>query len=433
MNQQRQHWFNCARRLMPPIINWFAVCLYLGVVGIYIYLTLTGFYRFPSPWLCGTALIFGVLILIALDHLEYWYQAQDRETSRLTMAILQFARVVVIVVFSFGDGLNLINSTVLLLIIFFTFFFLCGRSYGLTGLVWMLYLMVRVHTIESGYNDLTWPDKLEHNLSKHSIFVLALAFFLTMAFQAKRERDNRLRVEKLLSELEVSHRQLQVYAEKVAELATMEERNRLARDIHDSLGHYLTVINVQLEKAMVFRVRNPQEADQAVRDAKRLASEALQDIRRSVGTLRSSREPFSLVRALTGLADNLRCSQLSIELEIDGCEEGFSQQSMMTLFRAAQEGLTNIQKHAQASHVTMSLRFSDQQASLCIVDNGQGYDAGVLPDKAEIHYGLQGIRERLELIRGSIKLESTPGKGTKLFITVPGNPLTLVTGDRRIT
>lgn len=426
MNQQGQYWFNKGRQLIPPIINWVAVCLYMGVVGIYICYTLTGFYRFPSPWLGGTALIFGVLILVAMDRLEYRHQAQDREPSRRTVAMLQLSRAVVIVVFSFSDGLGLIPSTVLLPIIFFTFFFLCGRSYGLTGLVWMLYLIARVHIFINSYNDLTWPDKND-DMTRDFIFILILAFILTMAYQAKRERANRLRVEKLLSELEISHRQLQDYAEKVGELAIIEERNRLARDIHDSLGHYLTVINVQLEKAMAFRDRNPQEADQSVRDAKRLAGEALQDIRRSVGALRDTQEPFSFIQALTGLVNNLQSSRLSIELEIDGCEEGYSQQSLMTLYRAAQEGLTNIQKHAQAGCARVSIKFDDQQASLCIIDNGQGFAPGV-PDKEGTHYGLQGVRERLELVRGSIELESAPGKGTKLFITVPGNPLTLMAG-----
>ena len=182
---------------------------------------------------------------------------------------------------------------------------------------------------------------------------------------------------------------------------------------------------------MAFRDRDPQVADQAVRDAKRLASEALQDIRRSVGALRNTEEPFSLIQAVTGLINNLRSSQLSIELKIDGCEEGFSQQSLMALYRAAQEGLTNIQKHAQAGCARVSIKFDEQQARLCIVDNGHGFDPGI-HDKEGSHYGLQGVRERLKMIRDSIELESEPGKGTRLFITVKRNPLTLMAGDRRL-
>lgn len=430
MNQQAQHRFNTGHKFMPPTINLFAGCLYLGVLGIYSYYTLTGYYRFPLPWLGGTVLIAGVFILVALDRVEIRYQAQDMDPSRQVSAILQILRAAVIVSFSYSDGLGLIYSALILPVIFFAFFFLCGRSYGLTGLVWMLYLVTRVHIFLNSFSGLAWYEKRD-NIDRDFIFALILAFILLMAYQAKRERDNRLRVEKLLGELKFSHRQLQDYAEKVAEMATIEERNRLAREIHDSLGHYLTVINVQLEKAMAFRDRNPQVSDLAVSDAKRLAGEALQDIRRSVGALRSTREPFSLIESLTGLVDNLRSSQLAVEFQIEGCEEGFSQQSLMTLYRIAQEGLTNIRKHAQAGCAAVSIKFDGNQASLCIADNGQGFDPGDL-SMGGPQYGLQGVRERLELVRGSIEMESTPGKGTKLFVIVPRNPLTLMARDRRL-
>ena len=85
-----------------------------------------------------------------------------------------------------------------------------------------------------------------------------------------------------------------------------------------TLGHYLTVINVQLERALAFRNRNPQQADQAASDAKRLASEALQDIRRSVGALRTSDETFSFSAAMADLVEHVRSNILSIEVNIAG-------------------------------------------------------------------------------------------------------------------
>ena len=430
MKQQRQHQTNKGIQFPYPITHWITVCLYLGVIGIFIGYTRTGFYRLSIPWLSFLAIVLGVLILMILDYLEYRRQAKETEISWTNLAIHMFWRAIVIIGASYGDGLGLVWSSMLIPFLFLTFFFLSGRSYGLTGLVWIFYLIMRIHVYANSYGAAVWPDSLGY-ITRDYMFIIILVFILTMAYQVKRERANRLRVENLLGELEVSHQQLQEYTVKVAELATIEERNRLARDIHDCLGHYLTVINVQLEKAMVFRDRNPQEANQAVRDAKRLASEALQDIRRSVGALRNTQDSFSLIQSVTGLVNNLRSSQLSIELEIESGEEGFSQQSLMTLYRAAQEGLTNIQKHAQADCAMVSIKFNDQLASLGIVDNGQGFDVGML-DKDKTHFGLKGVRERLELIHGSIELESAPGKGTKLLIIVPKNPLTLMAWERKL-
>ncbi len=290
----------------------------------------------------------------------------------------------------------------------------------------MFYLMDRrCHSTAFADVEFDYPD--EPTFVFYVIFAMILLFIFSMAYLIRQERTSRIRIEKLLTELELSHQRLQKYASQVTELATIEERNRLAREIHDSLGHYMTVINVQLEKAIAFRERNPNEADQAIKDAKHLAAETLKDVRQSVGALRSAPEAFLLAEALNGLVAPIRNEQLTIDLNIEGNESDFSQQSLVTLYRAAQEGLTNIQKHAQASRITIDIKLKDNEASLSIVDNGQGFDTTTLNDpKMDTHYGLQGIRERLELIRGSLRLDSAPHQGTSLVVTVPKNPLFLV-------
>jgi signal transduction histidine kinase len=171
--------------------------------------------------------------------------------------------------------------------------------------------------------------------------------------------------------LERAHRQLQAYAERVAELATTEERNRIAREIHDGLGHVLIAITLQLEKALVYQEKQPEVAVQAVSDAKGVAKDALQDVRRSVSVLRTKREPFACTRGITLLVKQLREHGLSVDFEVDGSEERFSNDVLMTLYRFAQEGFTNIQKHAQASAVRVRLHFAEEEAHLSICDNGR--------------------------------------------------------------
>jgi len=405
-----------------------AALFYSAVLGLYINFTVTGFYRFTATLPGGAAVILGMAILVAFDCMEY--RRQSRELSRPATAVLQLTRAAAIVIFSFCDGLGFIPEPAIILIIFFSIFFILGKSYYLTGLVWFLYLISRAHIFSSLGGD--WLTLHTYIFTKHItmalILALTIAFILSIAYRARSERAHRLRLEKLFSQLETSHRQLQEYSDKVADLAATEERNRLARDIHDSLGHYLTVINIQLEKALAFRERNPLEADQSVRDAKRLAGEALQDIRRSVSALRSNDLPFSIVEGLTGLTGNMRRSDFSIDLVIEGNEKGYSRQALMALYRAAQEGLTNVQKHSRATEVTVSLMFLPHQADLCIADNGRGFDP-VSQDQNSSHYGFLGVRERLELVRGSVRLETAPGKGTRLYISVPRDPRVLPEED----
>lgn len=416
---------------MPRPIDGMAAIFYAGVLTVYSYMAFLGFYALVNPWLGVVIMAAAIIILIVIDRLEYRYLG-ERSPWPTTLALL-LIRMVIIAAASLSDGLGFVYRSLFLLLVPFSFFLLAGSSYGLSGMIWTMYLVGRwrdVIEITERVSRTTPPPPPPGSGIFDLTFFLTLAFIASIAYLIRQERTSRLQAEGLLHELEASHRQLQDYAEQVAELATTEERNRLAREIHDSLGHYMTVINVQLEKAIAFKTRDSETADQALRDAKHLASEALKDIRRSVGTLRSTPEKFSLRQALTGLVAHLEGSQMTIDLQIEGDEAGFSRQSLQTLYRAAQEGLTNIQKHAQASQVTMRIKLEDQQATLSIIDNGQGFDPTTLPDsKLENHYGLQGIRERLELVRGSFKLESVPNHGTSLLVTVPKNPLALMGGS----
>jgi signal transduction histidine kinase len=256
---------------------------------------------------------------------------------------------------------------------------------------------------------------------------LGMVLLVTRYRLTLRERIERERREQLLQELEVSHRQLKAYAAQIEEMATIEERNRLAREIHDSLGHYLTAINIQLEKALLQHDDKPDEAMQTISDTKRLASEALQDVRRSVATLREQGIPtFSLVDQLRKLTDEVRNNNgFALKLVIEGDEQNFSNQVLQTLYRVAQEGLTNIQKYANAQHVLVRLELAKTEARLLIQDDGAGFDPAKLQNAGKKQlggYGLQGIRERLELVGGNFELDSAPGVGTALQVTAPKDP-----------
>lgn len=415
---------------MPRPIDGLAAIFYAGVLIVYSYMAFSGFYPQINPWIGGAVMTAAIAVLIVIDRLEYRYLGEQLPWP-ITLALL-LVRMVIIAAASLSDGLGFAYPSIFLLLVPFSFFLLAGSSYGFSGMIWTMYLMGRwrdvVEAAERVARTAPPPPPSGPRIFDLTFF-LTLAFIASIAYLIRQERTSRLQAEQLLRELEVSHHQLQNYAEQVAELATTEERNRLAREIHDSLGHYMTVINVQLEKAIAFKARDAEAADQALKDAKHLASEALKDIRRSVGTLRSTPEKFSLAQALAELVAHLESSQMMIDLQIEGNETGFSKQSLQTLYRAAQEGLTNIQKHAQASRVTVHIKLEDQQANLMISDDGQGFDPALLAEsKQESHYGLQGIRERLELVRGSFKVESSPHHGTSLLITVPKNPLALLGG-----
>jgi signal transduction histidine kinase len=241
-----------------------------------------------------------------------------------------------------------------------------------------------------------------------------------MASVSGEAEKNRQRAERLLNELSISHEQLKAYATQTADLAAAEERNRLARDIHDSLGHYLTTITILLERALAFRQRNPTDAENAIIDAKRLTREALQDVRQSVGTLRHSVDTFSLAVALPKLVNTLDAE--TVKWEMTGDETNVPKPVLLALYRAAQEALTNVQKHAQARNISVCVSLQKHAALLLVEDDGCGFDTSLLdrlPPIREERFGLQGVRERLTMLGGELRVDSNPHKGTRVEVSIP--------------
>jgi signal transduction histidine kinase len=202
-------------------------------------------------------------------------------------------------------------------------------------------------------------------------------------------------------------------AGRIAELATATERNRLARDMHDSLGHHLTVIAVQLEKATAFRERDPAAADQALADARLSTRYALEDVRQSVGALRDGVETFALAPALRTLVARVDDGRFAVSLSIEGDESRFGRPALVALYRAAQEGLTNASRHAEATAVSVEVSLEEAAARLTVADDGRGFD------RAEPGFGLRGMDERLALVGGTLSVSSSPGSGTRLAVTIP--------------
>jgi signal transduction histidine kinase len=425
-HQQRTwiHW------LIPRPFYLISSALYLGVFLAFLIDFVHGQYLQCGcqpewqGWLRLAVMTGAITLFFALDRVEYRLFGEE---TPLRAALILFAIRVLLyegVAWSDDYRYSLLLTLFLPLLGLWYFGSLIGVELAILACIDYAF-----HQMANTPNWVSDPNNLQSDI----VFLLALGFTLAVGQVLVRERASRTRSESLYAELEEAHQdleeahqQLRVYAGQVEELATAKERNRLAREIHDGLGHYLTIINVQLEKALSYRDRSPEEEEQAVRDAKRLASEALQDVRHSVSTLRVTDDAFVLIPALHLLVERLRSAQLTAELRIEGCEEGYSQQALMALYRAAQEGFTNIQKYAHAALAELEVHFGEADATLRLSDDGLGFDLtqlSALRPGREGSYGLQGVRERVELVGGTVRVESSPGKGTSLYATVPKDPL----------
>ena len=221
----------------------------------------------------------------------------------------------------------------------------------------------------------------------------------------------------LLKELQAKNQQLEEYAEQVETLAAVEERNRLAREMHDTVGHRLTAAAVQLEAAQRLVSSDPEKASGLIGSSRQQVRDALQDVRQTVGRLREPVEiELSLPQALRRLAASFQeATGLQIHLEIEANNQAYAPAQRLALYRCAQEGLTNIQRHAKASQAWIHFSQKDSLAVLQIRDNGNGIKSANL----NTGFGLRGLQERALQLGGSASLHNAPEGGAVLNFQIP--------------
>lgn len=242
-------------------------------------------------------------------------------------------------------------------------------------------------------------------------YLAAFAFTAVFTIITKQALNAREQSERLRRELEEANEKLRAYAAQAEELATTRERNRLAREIHDGVGHYLTVVKTQLDVAAALCAADPARAKSNVEKAAKLTGEALDDVRRSVGTLRTDANRPPLPEAIRQLVAH---GEHSATVAVEGEPRALPAATEHALYRATQEGLTNIRKHAGATATLVVLDFRDSgRVRLEVSDNGRGA-AGTAGG-----YGLTGIRERVELLGGKVDAANRLEGGFALRVEIP--------------
>jgi signal transduction histidine kinase len=221
----------------------------------------------------------------------------------------------------------------------------------------------------------------------------------------------------LIAELQAAKKKLEVAQQREAELAVLRERERLARDLHDSLGHALVALSVQLEAIQrLYRV-DPEQASAQVDEMKALTRSSMEALRRSIAGLRAPSLEAPLRPALQALCvDFGQRTGLEVTCQIDEAADQLRPALAETLWRVTQEALTNVEKHARARSVDVSLECEPSAVTLRVMDDGVGLSPGAesIPNR----FGLRGMRERVEGLGGTLILDGTKG-GTLIKARLP--------------
>lgn len=280
------------------------------------------------------------------------------------------------------------------------------------GLSFLLFLVHQVRyvqnialLVEVGSRHLFWM----HLIAETLMFGLGLFFALKLVNTLLSERHTK-------QQLAIAHQQLQNYALQVEDLAAIQERNRIAREIHDSLGHTLTAQNIQLQSAVKLWQRDIHQAQGFVEQAQRLAAIAMQEVRCSVSTLRADvHEELCFKGAIEALLNDFQQGTgISVSTHIN-IQTSTPPEADRALYRILQEALTNIIKYAEATAVEIQIRAIADWIQMTVTDDGKGFD----PVQSTGGFGLQGMRERVAALNGHFQIGSAPEQGCQIQVELP--------------
>lgn len=317
---------------------------------------------------------------------------------------------------------------------------LTGRARSIaTGFTCFGYLVCRVgqmhHPLFSIMSspEQTWIFTLVSLLT----FGLVILFIQLFVDAILKEQDSK-------QKLVIAHAKLQQYALQIEDLATVQERNRIARDIHDSLGHSLSIFNLHLEAALRLFHKKPTESEALLREVQAVGQQAMSDVSHSVTMLRADPlngqplsvsilslvEQFELSTGVTPCCHwvqgentgpiSSKASPVDHRISYNPIESfQLSNIQKMTVYRIVQESLTNIRKYAGATEVKIRIEKimnpGDEWLRIQVTDNGHGFDRTV----PTTGFGLQGMRERLAVLLGYLEIKSAPDEGCQILASFP--------------
>lgn len=203
--------------------------------------------------------------------------------------------------------------------------------------------------------------------------------------------------------------------------AVMAERNRIAREIHDTLAQGFVGVAVQLELVRRLMSTSVESAGEVLRQAQTLVQESLAEARRSIGNLRSEPGPDEDLRSKLSKAvqQSVQNQGLDVTIEVTGAYRPLPARIETEVLRIGQEAVMNVVRHAHATRLDVSFAFDSTKAQMTISDDGQGFIPREYPAGANGHFGLRGMRERAEEINAKLSVMTTSGKGTQVILELP--------------
>ena len=266
------------------------------------------------------------------------------------------------------------------------------------------------------------PNTIGATLNSNTLITRAIIYLLVgyiVTGLMSRQRQQRRALEAANRQQAASNAKLARYATTIEQLSISRERNRLARELHDTLAHSLSALSVQLEAVNALWEKDPPAARQMLAQADETTRTGLTEARRSLQALRATPlEELGLALALRDAAEaTAKRADLILTLDITGSSLNLSPALEQGLYRVALEALENVVRHAQADCLTVKLRQVAHEIQLYIADSGVGFVPDRLAGQSN-HFGIRGMQERAATLGGDLQILSQPQQGTQICLTV---------------
>lgn len=344
-------------------------------------------------------------------------------TTRTTKVIYTSLEFGLVLLASITGGIRLAPLLYIVLVIRNSLLFDRQVRFIVLGLTFIAFLLTFNYRFEALTLSSPWVASGELKVILLTLILLmgiVLVFSQLLVERALAERQNQAQLAIVNAQLESANTQLRQYALRIEDLATVQERNRIAREIHDALGHSLTVFNLHLEAALRLLDTDLPEAKELLLEAKQLGKTALNEVRQSVSALRS--DPLQAQPLATAIAalvsDFQRSTGITPTCKVE-LDESIASEVKTTVYRIVQEALTNIYKYAEATavriEVTTEVTTTQTILQAVIEDNGKGFNLG----QNTTGFGLQGMRERSLALGGTLEILSYPESGCKVLFRCP--------------
>ena len=347
------------------------------------------------------------LTLLVENAVKFW--AGKRYRTKIVCYVIDILSLMVLTIFSDGTLISVLYLIIL------TEFYLNQKG-GVPGSMAMWISSMFLYLITFAISSVFKPEGFDLRRLLTNAFndiILFIVHFFAMNFAVQLTRKNRELV-KTTDELNNSNEKLRVAYDELKEITALEERQRIAKDIHDTAGHSITTVIMQTEAAKLAVDSNPEEAKKRISAANLQAKHALEELRESVHLLSGTLTETSLKEQIeTIIHETMDGTDIVIRYDVD--EIALGDMKARFVLNTLKEGISNGLRHGGATAFYFELKKEQNRVQFLLSDNGSGADAGEFKEG----FGLTGMRRRAESLGGSISFETEPDDGFEIHLTLP--------------